>query len=211
MIVIPAILVPLIWLLGKTIRIKEVGKIENSPFFKDKNKSFIYAFWHSRLLIPIYFYRKTNIHVLISLSRDGEYVARIIKAFGFGLIRGSTSKAAALGLKKMSETILSGFDVAITPDGPKGPKQQANIGAIYLACISGVPIIPFSFDATKKITLASWDNFIIPLPFTRGIVVWGQEIKVPNDANEEILEEKRKGLENSLNFLTGKAKEHCNP
>lgn len=206
-IIFPAILVPLIWLLGKTIKIKELGKTENSPLFKEKRKNVIYAFWHSRLLLPIYFYRNKNINVLISLSRDGEYVARIIESFGFGVVRGSTSKGAISGLKKMIEVIQTGFDAGITPDGPRGPKQIANIGTIYLASLSGASIVPFSFDAAKKIVLSSWDNFIIPLPFTKGVFVWGDEIEVPKDADEKILEEKRKELEISLNSLTQNARE----
>ena len=190
------------------MKIKETGKIALSPHNKDRNKSIIYAIWHSRLLIPVYFYRKKNIHVLISLSKDGEYIARIFRAFGLGLIRGSTSKGATTALKKMMEVLNLGFDIAITPDGPRGPKQKANIGAIYLASLSGAPIVPFSFDAKRKIELNSWDNFIIPYPFTKGIFVWGDEINVPKHANKEILEEKCKELEKSLDLLTKQAEEY---
>ncbi len=206
--IIPNIIAPLIWVLGRTIRFKEIGNTDQNPNFK-KNKIFIYAFWHNRILMSVYFYKRKNIHVLVSQSKDGEYIHRIIKKFGFDTIRGSTSKGGATAVIKMADLLKNNtYDIAITPDGPRGPKEKVQMGVIHLAKLTGFPIIPFSFNASKKIVLNSWDNFIIPLPFSRGIFIWGNPILVPENSTQEILEKKQQELENILKHLTHQAENY---
>ena len=206
--VVPFLIRLLLIPLGMSMKLKEYGNIEASPHQK-KGRVFIYAFWHSRILMSVYFYRKKNINVLVSMNKDGEYISRTINMFGFGSTRGSSSREgfrAFLGLKKV---LAEGFNVAITPDGPRGPKQKAQMGAVYLSKITGIPVAPFSFDASAKKTLSSWDNFIIPKPFSRGAFVWGKLIHVPKNADEKTLEQKRVELEKELNRITGEAEELC--
>jgi lysophospholipid acyltransferase (LPLAT)-like uncharacterized protein len=207
-IIIPFLIRILLIILGKSIRIKECGNVELSPFQK-KNKQYIYAFWHSRILLSVYFFRNKNINVLVSMNKDGEYISRVINKFGFSSVRGSTSRGGLKALIELKNVLSKGFDVAITPDGPRGPKQKVQEGIIYLAKITGIPIAPFSFDANKKKVLNSWDNFIIPLPFSKGVFVWGKPIYVPPDATEKKMEEKRLELENELNRLTEEANKLC--
>ncbi len=193
---------------GATLRISEHGNAAFSPRTRPK-EGVIYAFWHSRIITAVFYFRKRAINVLVSMGRDGEFIARVIEKFGFQSTRGSTSKEgfrAFLGLKKV---LKAGNFVAITPDGPRGPKQTAQLGAVYLAKVSGFPVTPFSFDSRKKWVLNSWDNFIIPKPFSKGVFVWGKEIYVPKDADDKMLEEKRLELETELNRLTEEAASLC--
>ncbi|MFH1824686.1 MAG: lysophospholipid acyltransferase family protein [Candidatus Firestonebacteria bacterium] len=190
------------------MHIKECGNIKLSPHQK-KNKQYIYAFWHSGILLSVYFFRNKGINVLVSLHKDGEYISRVINKFGFRVIRGSTSRGGLKALLELKDVLNKGFDVAITPDGPRGPKQRVQMGIIYLAKITGLPLAPFSFNADKKKVLNSWDNFIIPLPFSQGVFMFGEPIYVSKNANEKEMEEKRLELENELNRLTEEAKVLC--
>lgn len=205
--VLPKVISPLLWILGKTIKIREEGMKQYSPHQKDKKEEYIYAFWHSKILLSVYFFRNFDINVLVSQSKDGEYIARIIHNFGFKTIRGSSSHGSLSAAKEMLKVAKTNEDIAITPDGPKGPKEIAQMGAAYIAKITGRTIVPYAFDASKKIVLNSWDNFIIPLPFSKGVFVWGEPIHVDRDTNEDILEEKRQELERSLKSLTIQASE----
>ena len=205
---IPNVISPLIWIIGKTIRFKEIGNTEQSPNFK-KNKIFIYALWHNRILMSLYFFRGNNVYVLVSLSKDGEYIHRIIKKFGFNSIRGSSSKGGATAIMKMADLLKDNiYDIVITPDGPRGPKEKVQMGIIQLAKLTGLPIAPFSFNLSRKIVLNSWDNFIIPLPFSRGIFIWGEPVLIPENSTQEILEKKQQELENTLNHLTHQAENY---
>jgi lysophospholipid acyltransferase (LPLAT)-like uncharacterized protein len=203
---LPRIISTLIFAIGKTWRIKEVGEIEFSPHYKKIN-GIIYAFWHSRILPAAFFYRNKNIYVLVSKSKDGEYIAKSIEMLGYRTIRGSTGikKGGVAAFQQLKEKLLNKNDVAITPDGPLGPKQKVQNGIIYLAKETGKPIVPFSFSAKPKKVLNTWDNFIIPYPFCRGVFVWGAPIYVPQDADEKCIHEKQQELENSLNYLTYEA------
>ena len=116
-------------LLAFTIRIDDNPKGFNE---KTKNLHVIYAFWHCMMLIPAYVGRNKNIQVLISQHSDGEYIAQVIKRLGFGVIRGSTKKGGAKALKTLIENAKVGFPLAITPDGPRGPRFTVQPGSIYL-------------------------------------------------------------------------------
>lgn len=206
--IIPFLVSLALFLLGRTLRLREAGNVSASKT-KRKNGPAIFASWHHSILISVFFYRNNNINGLISMNRDGEYISRVMKNFGFSSTRGSTSREgfrAFLGLKKVLQ---AGNYVAVTPDGPRGPKHKAQIGAVYLAKQSGVPVSTFAFDADKKWVLKSWDGHIIPKPFSKGVFLWGKDITVPDDADEAVLEKKRLELENELNRLTGEAAGLC--
>jgi len=144
---------------------------------KKQHGTVIYAFWHNRMLIPAYTHINQNVHVLISQHRDGEIIARIIGKLGFFSIRGSSRRG---GLKALKEAIdvMERFDVAITPDGPTGPKETAKEGILYLAYKTGKPIIPGIFLIKNKWELNSWDNFQIPKPFSPVKMIYGNPIFV---------------------------------
>jgi len=115
-----------------------------------KGKHFIIAFWHGRLLMMPYSYFGKKIHILISHHKDGEYISQTMKRFGFSSVRGSTTRGALFAVRKLLKEAKSGSDIAITPDGPRGPRHKAQMGAIELAKLSSLPILPVSFGASKK-------------------------------------------------------------
>lgn len=197
----------LIYLLGKTLRIKWVGE-ENLESVRSEKKSVIYAFWHGRMLIFTYSHRKRKIHVLISQHRDGEYIARIIHRLGFVSVRGSTTRGGSKALFEMCDKTAAGFDVAVTPDGPRGPGFEIHPGIMYVAQRSGMPIVPITNSAENRWNLSSWDRFLIPKPFSEAVIVIGRPIYVSPESTTEELEEKRNELEKRMLELTEKADGH---
>jgi hypothetical protein len=166
----------LIKLLVGSLRIQTINKhiLDEA---KSKYKTVIYAFWHNRIFILSYAHRFENIQVLISRHRDGEYIALALSGLGYGAIRGSTSRGGASATRELISTIKE-YDIAITPDGPRGPKEHVHEGVVYLAYKTGKPIIPLSANAKRKLILPSWDNFILPLPFSHAKVTYGEPIFV---------------------------------
>ncbi len=194
----------LILLLGKTLKIKWLGE-ENLQDIRSNNGKVFYAFWHGRMLILSYSHRRKKIQVLISQHRDGEIIARIIQRLGFGTVRGSTTHGGFKAILQMANKSNEGYDIAITPDGPKGPGFKVQPGTVYIAQRGEVPIIPISNSAEKRWTLRSWDKFVIPKPFSRTIIIIGKPIYVPGELNGEELDLKNAELEESLNQLTWQA------
>jgi lysophospholipid acyltransferase (LPLAT)-like uncharacterized protein len=157
------------------------------------------------MLISSYSHRWQKIHVLISQHRDGELIARIIERLGFVSVRGSTTRGGTKAIFEMAEKGASGYDVAITPDGPRGPRFKVQLGTIYIAQRSQMPIIPITNAAKSCWTLSSWDGFLIPKPFSKVVILIGEPIYVPLESTPQELEEKREELEKRLVDLTQKA------
>ena len=190
-----------ILLLGKSLRIKWIGEENLRPIRKRSGKV-LYAFWHGRMLILSYSHRKRKIQVLISQHRDGEIIARIIKKLGFGTVRGSTTKGGFKAIIQMVNKANEGHDLAITPDGPKGPAFKVQPGAAVIAQRSQIPIIPITSSAEKKWVLKSWDSFNIPKPFTRAVIIIGKPIYVSGEISPEEIDLKNSELGRNLNQLT---------
>ena len=167
----------------------------------------IYTIWHGQILLMPYLYgRRLRIHALMSRSRDGEILARFAQGFGFTVVRGSSSRGGVRALLTLARAVRDeGADIVIVPDGPRGPRHVAQGGAVMLAKITGVPVIPVAFAASAKTILKSWDAFIIPRPFARAASLFGAPIVVPQDADADLLEAKRKELEKALMDLTAAA------
>lgn len=165
----------------------------------------ILAFWHGRLMMMPYSYPGKGITILVSQSRDGGLVADTVKNFGIESVRGSSTRGWFAGIKGLLKSIQSGRDVAITPDGPKGPKMKAQMGVIQIARATGLPIIPMSFGASKKKVFSSWDSFIMPYPFSKGVFICGEPVRVSSSAAPGEMEEARARLEDALNRLTAEA------
>jgi lysophospholipid acyltransferase (LPLAT)-like uncharacterized protein len=167
----------------------------------------IYTIWHGQILLMPHLYgRRLRIHALTSRSRDGEILARFIQGFGITVVRGSTSRGGARALLTLARAVRDeGVDILIVPDGPRGPRHVAQAGAVMLAKITGIPMVPVAFAASAKTTLHSWDRFIIPHPFARAAVVFGEPIAVPRHAADDLLETKRRELETSLTDMTAEA------
>ncbi|MCG3134182.1 MAG: hypothetical protein HMLKMBBP_01469 [Planctomycetes bacterium] len=144
----------------------------------------IYVLWHSRILLGVSTQADQDIHALISLHGDGEYIARTIERIGLHSVRGSSSRGGARALRGIIETLESGRDVAITPDGPRGPRLVAQAGCIEAAAITGAPIVPLAFECRSAKRLRSWDRFIVPWFFTKVAFRIGEELRVPRELDD---------------------------
>jgi lysophospholipid acyltransferase (LPLAT)-like uncharacterized protein len=144
----------------------------------------IYAFWHECMLGLSYTHRRQGICILISRHSDGEYIARATARLGFTSARGSSSSAGAMGISGMVRAAERGHDLAMTPDGPRGPRHVVKPGTIHLSARTGLPIIPVSVDANWAIRLNSWDRFLVPLPLSRFVVAFGDPIRIPENLDK---------------------------
>jgi lysophospholipid acyltransferase (LPLAT)-like uncharacterized protein len=170
------------------------------------DEPFIGCFWHGRLLMmPTAWRQHGQIAVLASRHRDGELVAETVRHLGIAAIRGSSGKGGASALRAMVKALGGGTSVVITPDGPRGPRMRVNDGIVSVAQLSGRTILPASYGARRRIVLDTWDRFVVPLPFTGGVFVWGTPIAVPRDADAEACERARREIEEQLNALTAEA------
>ena len=188
-----------------TGRWRVVGGAAAQDMWRD-GKPFILCFWHGRLLMMPYCWpRNRTIHMLISQHRDGQIIARTVGHFGIRTVAGSSSKGGAQALRAMVKALKAGEWVGITPDGPRGPRMRASDGIVSLARLAGVPIIPATFGAARGRVLGSWDRFLVAWPFGRGVIVWGDPIEVPRDADATVLEAARQSVEDALNDISAEA------
>ncbi|WP_165793709.1 lysophospholipid acyltransferase family protein [Hyphococcus luteus] len=175
----------------------------------------ILAFWHGRLLMAASVRRETNrpVYMLISAHRDGEIIARGVSGFGVEFIRGSAAnpnkpgrnKSGASAIAQMTAALAEGSVVGFTPDGPKGPGELVKPGVIRLAQMSGAPIVPAAYSASRGKRLSTWDRFLLAAPFSKGYYVAGAPITVPADADGETRERLRLDLETALKAVTEEA------
>ena len=202
--VLPPIGYAAIRTLGATLRIRTLHA-ERVRTFWESGRGVIIAFWHSRQLMMPLCYGGSRLYILISEHRDGELIHRIVRRFGFDTIRGSTTRGGARALRQMARLGREGVDLAVTPDGPRGPRCVAQPGVVELAKLTGLPIIPLTFAASKKKLFRSWDRFQVPLPFSQACCAWGEPIWVPRDSDRVQLESKRMEVETALNKLGDEA------
>ena len=166
----------------------------------------IFAFWHSRILLPSYHYKGLGATILVSNSADGEIIAQIIMRQGHYAVRGSTGKGGLRALTRQIHDIrASRRPGAVVPDGPQGPMQKVQPGVILLAQKTGCPIIPITYSSKWRITFNSWDRFILPFPFSPGIIIHGRPLSVPERSAPEQLQGYINALENELNRITFQA------
>ncbi|UCH74693.1 MAG: lysophospholipid acyltransferase family protein [Rhodospirillales bacterium] len=169
-------------------------------------KPFIIAFWHGRLMMMPYSWRRADlVHMLISGHRDGRLISQTVKHFAIESVVGSTSRGGAPALRNLIRLMRQGGVVGITPDGPRGPRMRVAEGTVALARLSGAPIVPATFSASRRRVMNSWDRFVLPLPFARGIFLWGDPIDVPRDADDALMEARRLAVESAMNALADRA------
>jgi len=167
----------------------------------------IYVTWHDRIFLGTYFLRKKGIVFHTSQSFDGEYIARVLQRFGFGVIRGSSTRGGSRALIQMVRELKRGTAMGFTVDGPKGPRYIAKPGPVLLAKRSGEPLIPFVVEPSSFATVNSWDRLQIPRPFARARVIFGEPIFVSNTADAAETDLKLQELQQSLDVLTRRGKE----
>jgi len=201
--VIPPIASLLIRLIRRTMRLRHVG--EGLAAARSGDAPYIHAFWHGHLFLMPYSYRGRGISILISEHGDGEIIARTMAWFGHRSIRGSTTSGGAAALRSAVRALREGRDLGFTPDGPRGPRHRVQMGVIQAARLGGAPIVPVAFAASARRVMGSWDGFIVPSPFSRGVFVYGDPMRVPPGAGREEMESARALLESRMRELTARA------
>lgn len=196
----------LINLIGITARFEVIGW-ENHDKAEENGGLPIYCFWHDRIFLTTYWWRNRKIVVMTSRSFDGEYIARFIQRFGYGAIRGSSTRGGIGAVVEMVRLMRAGCTTAFTIDGPKGPRYVAKMGAVLLAKKSGHPIVPVTMALERFWTVPSWDKFQIPKPFTRARVYVAQPIYVAAHADENEINAKQTELQATLEELNRKTDE----
>jgi lysophospholipid acyltransferase (LPLAT)-like uncharacterized protein len=206
---IAAIGVPVIATLGASLSWRVEGL--NYLQFEGEGRRPIMAFWHGRVLTATYFFRNRGICVMISENFDGEWIARIIESFGYGTSRGSTSRSGQRALLQLKRHMEHGRPAGFAVDGPRGPARKVQPGVVWLAKLTGNPVVPFHMEASKFWTLGSWDRTQVPRPFSTVAIAVGSPINVAPDADEQQIEAKRAEVEISLLRLERRATELLNP
>jgi lysophospholipid acyltransferase (LPLAT)-like uncharacterized protein len=201
---ISATAAPLIRGLGATYRWRVEG-LSHYESIVASGKQPIFAFWHGRILPATLFWRNRGIVVITSQNFDGEWIAGIIRRFGYGTARGSTSRGGARALVQLRRDLAEGKPAAFTIDGPRGPARVAQPGAVFLAGATGHPILPFHAEADRFWTAGRWDQTQVPQPFSRVGFAIGEPIEVAG-TQESRVEEKRLELERALAALERRAR-----
>jgi len=193
--------------IGSTLRFEvicEEGAVPETPPAKG-----IFCFWHRCTLPCGWYFRKFRCSILISQSFDGELIARTLGLLGYGAVRGSSSRGGAAGLLALQRVLEGGLPVVFTADGPRGPIYQTKIGPVKLAQMTGERIGSFYLLPERAWVMRSWDQFLIPKPFSRVAVSWARAVAAPGaEDSAEMLEAKRQELNDALERARLRAEEH---
>ena len=209
----------LIFLIGSTVRFektegwKDLDRAGYESFERayELKSPGAFAFWHDRIFLLTYYWYKHGERyegaVMSSQSFDGEYIARTAQRFGYGVIRGSSTRGGSKALKTMVRLAKRGIRMTFTIDGPKGPRYKAKSGAVHFARRAGIPIIPILIEAEKFRTINSWDKLQIPKPFTRAKMFVAEPVFVSAEADEAELKNKQAELQRKLDELVALGKQ----
>lgn len=168
----PWVAAGVIRLVHASLRIERLGEEPLRRMWAD-GQHIILAFWHDELLLMAKGYRGPGAKVLISSSRDGELIARTMAYFAIGAVRGSSTRGGRAAFRELLDLAREPVDLALTPDGPKGPRHQVKDGVVQLARLSGRPVVPMAFACSRGHRFRSWDRFLLPLPPGRGVFTFG--------------------------------------
>jgi len=204
---VPRLTALLLAIIGSTLRfevVAEEGAVPEKP-----PTTGIFCFWHRCTLLAGWYFRKFRCSILISRSFDGELIARTLGLLGYCTVRGSSSRGGAAGLLGLKDVIDRGLPVVFTADGPRGPIYQTKIGPVKLAQMTGQPMGCFYLLPQRAWVMRSWDQFLIPKPFSRVAVSWARKVEAPAvDADAETLERTRLELNDALERARVRAENH---
>jgi len=169
-----------------------------------RGEQVIIAFWHNRaVMMPVAYHgRGRKLCIMNSQHRDGEIATRALARWGIRSVRGSATRGGAGGFLQLVNAYRDGYDLAVVPDGPRGPRYAVKRGVIHLARATGAPLFPVTYAATRTRRLRSWDRLIIPLPFARVLFVVGEPLRVPRHTTDDQVETLRRDLEARLTAIT---------
>jgi lysophospholipid acyltransferase (LPLAT)-like uncharacterized protein len=188
----------LVRLVGPTLRVEVIG-VHNAVQIPATGEQAIGAFWHRCIFPAIWIWRKRGIVVLNTVNFDGQWTRRVIERLGFGTAQGSSTRGAIEGLTMMAQKLEEGRNVAFTIDGPRGPRYVAKPGPVILARRTGRPISVFHIGLSRAHTFKkSWDLFRMPYPFSRAVMFVAPPIRVPGDADSEMMKQKQAEMQAAL-------------
>jgi lysophospholipid acyltransferase (LPLAT)-like uncharacterized protein len=185
----------------RTVRFVVEGERTYLPFH-EQGRPVVFVLWHGRLLPLAWLHRGQGVVGLVSRSEDGELITRILRRWGFGAVRGSSSRGGSAALRQLVGHLEAGRSLALTPDGPRGPRQQMKPGALLAACAAGAPLIPVAAGCDRAWWFGTWDRFLVPKPFARIRVRYGPALHVPAGLHGSSLAEHSARLQDALNGLT---------
>lgn len=191
--------------LYRSLRVAYVGREVLDRLIETEGRRVMAAFWHGRLLMMPFTYPRAPWAIMVSRHPDGEYLSRVAAQWGIHSVRGSAGRGGPWALLGMVRASRRGYHLAVTPDGPLGPREQVKPGVIALARLAGTPIVPMAFAASQGKIIGSWDRFLIPYPFARAVFVYGEPVAVPPGAGPEEVEKARAILEERLRHVTALA------
>ncbi len=177
---------------------------ETLDTLRREGRPFILVLWHGQMLAPMYVHRGQDITILVSEHADGEYVTRVLHRLGHRTVRGSSTRGGTRGLRDLLRVARAGGRLAVTPDGPRGPRHVFKPGALLPARIQGIPVIPIGVAASRARVLGSWDRFLLPRPFSTVWVAYGEPVHVPRDADDATLAEIAGALGEQMQRLTAR-------
>lgn len=181
---------------------------ENLDELRAENKPVIVLVWHGRIFLVPYLFRNRGSIPLISPSRDGEIISRIVEGWGYRTLRGSGSHTMVQSWKQLVRSLHEGGEILMVPDGPKGPAGKCKPGSLRLAQTTGAYLIPFTFSATKKIIFKSWDRFLMFVPFHRVVALFGEPFQIDPGLDDQKLARECSRVEKIMNDLDRKAESY---
>jgi lysophospholipid acyltransferase (LPLAT)-like uncharacterized protein len=172
-------------LLNALMRTTRVERINAAPFHAARARGpVVFVLWHGRLLPPTWLHRDEGIVTLASQSADGEYITRALHHWGYDIVRGSSSRGGESALRDLIRSIRRGRSVAVTVDGPRGPRHKVKFGVLQMAQLTGAPLIPLGTAASPAWRFNSWDRFLLPKPLARIRVAYGDPVVIPRDTKQ---------------------------
>jgi lysophospholipid acyltransferase (LPLAT)-like uncharacterized protein len=199
--VLPPLLYTIVAILFNTLKIRSINE-EKIKELNRRGKRIVYAFWHGQSFFLIKYMARRNITIIASPSRDGKLGADVLKRFGYGIIYGSSSKSPIRAIIQSVQAMRAGRDMAIAVDGPRGPLHQIKPGALFLAKKMNASIVPAVNSSFPALTFRSWDRFILPRPFARSVMVFGDPVLLSPDMSDETMQNETRMIEAELNRLT---------
>lgn len=179
--------------LFRTLHVESTGPQALSRLGEERTPV-IFVFWHGRLLPLIHIHRHQGTVVLVSEHRDGDHLARILHRFGFGTVRGSSTRGGVRGLRGLIRAARKGRDLAIAPDGPQGPSRELKLGALTVARMTGLPILPVGVGVPSAWQIRSWDGLVVPKPFSTVRIAYGRPSFVTRNADSAEIDEAARSL-----------------
>lgn len=196
------------WMSTLHYRCRSLG-VNLVPTQKGFSGRYIYAFWHENFLLPAYHYGRHDVRVLVSQHADGRMIGEVCRHLRMRLVHGSTTRGGVEAMRRMLRLSRTAH-LVITPDGPRGPRRVVQMGAIYLAAKTELPIVPVGIGYERPWRLKSWDRFAIPRPWSRSTLIFGNPIHVPSNQGRDRLLEFRYAVEQALNEVSESAEDWAN-